>query len=255
MDNVIKSLLKLSEEELMSAKTQYKKGIYHKSLFLFQQSVEKAYKAIALDSRQIELTDLKKIGHDYIKLLKKSLNALPQDTRGKMLTDSIKLFEDKEPFDSEDVFKELALMGRSDFFYLTEETIEYFLKLIAVHKKYILKSDFSSLPELVNSSNKLTSEELAQFQAEHQKGFSKQQLKTMALFQSHCVTLQIIGFMTSPHSEQTRYPLQVSNYKCPTEIYTIDFSLIKHQKKIMKMAGDSIKFIKAHCPTTETQAE
>jgi HEPN domain-containing protein len=254
MDNVIISLLKLSEEELTTAKDQYKKGIYHKSLFLFQQSVEKAYKALALDTRQIELTDLKKIGHDYVKLLKKSLSGLPENTRGKLLTDNLDLLKIEEPVDGTEIYNGLMQMSRADFFNLPEEMIEYFLQLIAANKKMISKSDFSYLVDIVNSSNKLTAEELEAFNIDHEKGYSPEELKTMALFQSHGVTLQFIGLMTSPHSEQTRYPLQENNYKCPTEIYTIELPLIKHQEKLMKMAGEAIKFIKLHCPTQEAKA-
>ncbi len=253
MDKIVTSLLKISGEELATAKTEYKKGVYHKSLFLFQQAVEKAYKALALDTRQIGLDDLKKVGHDYVKLLKTSLKNLPEDLRTEAFAYNAELFNYSDPLEENEIYIELMRLGRTDFFNMTDEDINNYLKYISKYKRLAFKSNFSNLADIVTRSNKLSAEELAEFLAEQQSGFTTEQLKVMTMFQSHGVTLQLLGLMTSPHSEQTRYPLEHNDYKCPTEIYTMDFPLIKHQNKLMKMADDSIKFIKTHCPMSTSQ--
>lgn len=251
MDKIVVSLLKISSDELMSARTEYKMGIYHKSLFLFQQSIEKAYKALAIDTRQINVSDLRNVGHDYVKLLKTSLNSLPANVKNQVVDDSKELFDDDEQLSGEEIFAEVNKLARTDFFNLSEDDIKYYLTYLNKCKRVASKSNFANLTQLAIDSNKLTDSERLEAVTEQMNGYSEEQIKLMIMFQCSGLTLQILALFTSPHSEQTRYPLEHNDYKCPTEIYTKDFPLIKHQKKLMKMAQEAIDFLKLHCPVSQ----
>src|SRR5688572_24002708 len=107
MEATINSLMTIAEDELKAAKLLYSKGIYHKSLFLFQQANEKAYKASALISGHIGLNDLTKVGHDFIKLLKKGTESMNTEAREKALDLVRESYKLEEDVTQEDIFNQI----------------------------------------------------------------------------------------------------------------------------------------------------
>ena len=67
-------LLEISEQDLIASKILYDKELYPQSLFYLQQSAEKLTKYIGLTNNVITKNDLlKSIGHNSIKIYKKSM--------------------------------------------------------------------------------------------------------------------------------------------------------------------------------------
>jgi HEPN domain-containing protein len=71
---LISDLIKLSESDLKSSRILYYSGQYPQSVFLFQQSTEKANKAIGLMGEFLKPNQLLGIGHDQVKVYKKGIN-------------------------------------------------------------------------------------------------------------------------------------------------------------------------------------
>ena len=254
MEHVIESLIQLSSEELAIAKSLYKKGNYHKSLFLFQQSVEKAYKAVGLDSKSIVLTDLRKIGHDYVELLKLTFRGMSSNTRIKIIDGNADILNVEPPNNEEEIYSAIMQSARADFFNLKEEEIQELLNILSTYKKNISSADamlnnLLFIKDVAVSSGKLNNEQLMELQSLKISDMDKKDQKKLIQYQTYSLNLQMLGLMTSPHSEQTRYPLSTNNYQCPTKIYTIDFPLIKHQPQLMKIAGEAIKFMGKTIPS------
>ncbi|MGZ3862425.1 MAG: HEPN domain-containing protein [Bacteroidia bacterium] len=239
-EKAIASFLKLAESELSVARYLYEIENYHKSLYMFQQSVEKAYKADALITRQIQLTDLENVRHDYVRLLEKSLNSLPPDTQNKVITDVFNYYG--EEVDAASVMNTIERSNRFEFFTLTNEQIDYFINLIKQQKEMFSQIDLSLYIDAAISANKFSAEEIKNLQ----NTFNEEGKKEARIFLGHSVTLQYIGLMTSAHSDHTRYPNKRTGYTCPTEIYTIEMPLVRRQKELMEMASESINFIKTN---------
>lgn len=251
-DKVFGSLVKVAKSDIESAIILYNKGNYYNSMFLFQQAVEKGYKASALITKQLTLLDLKKVGHDYIKLLKKVVNEGFQGSKHPIDPIVYKIAAEDVELDTEDVHSTIGEAKRDEFFDLTEQDIEMFLNLISVQKTRL--PDLFSLalgnPEFmtqVETYTNLTRDESDQGKAE----FLNQSVEETKVFYQllhHVFTLNILGILTSPHSEQARYPsynTSDSTFACPSEIYNESMPLVKNQMKLMLLAQESINFLKS----------
>jgi HEPN domain-containing protein len=68
-----KAWLELALDDLKSAKVLHLNTHYRTSYFLFQQAVEKAYKAFALINNMGDEESFKNVGHDQFKILRKKI--------------------------------------------------------------------------------------------------------------------------------------------------------------------------------------
>lgn len=246
MEKTIISLMTIAEDELKGAKILYSKGIYHKALFLFQQANEKAYKASALITGQIQLADLKYVGHDFFRLLKKAAETMNIETKEKVVALVKKPYNLNEEVSTEDIFNEVDNAKRGDFFNLDEEEIRYYIKNINKFRRASKSMlDKNALLELTEMSNKISLKDKEGFVEYLNSNDADVGLLNIQNTISNFNVFYIIGIMTSPHSEQSRYPFGTGkNLMCPTQIYTKDFPLVKHQRRLMNLCNASIIDVK-----------
>lgn len=63
MDEMIPKLLEIAESDLEASNTLYEKGFYPQSVYMLEQSVEKANKALGLFTGIIDSSQLKDVSH------------------------------------------------------------------------------------------------------------------------------------------------------------------------------------------------
>ena len=134
----------------------------------------------------------------------------------------------------------------------TEAEIEVYFTAIGKYKR-MNKALYGTL----NGRKKIVEMSKAKFPftPEQLESFEKETLDLTNSFSgiestlNHCFTVGMLGMITSPHSEQARYTFFDSTtyeYTCPIETYNISLPIIKHQKKMIKMAARSIQYFKAY---------
>lgn len=255
MENYVSSLIKIASNDLKSAKILYKKEFYAQSLFLLQQSIEKTYKAIGLLTRQIDIQELKDVSHDYIKMLKKGLSCINETALEKIITSEIKKFDNNSEGEPRGVIDLINRTKNKEFFNLSEEDIQNIFESIKKYKRinYPLKyTKTKNLLELYNAAmqNKnLTVQEINEIQElinNTNEGLSKVESINCYYFITNFYTLNLMGLITSPNFEQSRYPIIQNNgidVNCPTELYLKETPIIKNQKVIIRYVEKAIKFL------------
>ena len=250
MEDIINSLIKIADADLKSAKLLYENKSYYNSLFLFQQAMEKSYKATGLLIGQLDLIGLRLVGHDYIKLLKKTVKDGFAGTQHYLDSTFYKMIAEDIDITTNEIEATMSSVKRDIFFDLTDEALVFFVKLIDNQQDYITHT-FETIVESpdffrkLQDAGQLTQDDIDSLKTSN---FQSVEEKTaMLTFSKHLITFNILGLITSPHSEQTRYPfLNNGSVSCPTEIYTMDMPIIKHQMKLMLIAEASINYFRNH---------
>lgn len=246
------SLIRKAELDLLAAKLLYKRKDYSNSLFLFQQAVEKAYKAAGIKTGQISINDLTVVGHNFLKMLKISLKPISNNNIVEISNwwqDSIKSEENI----TEEQLTEITPSDRQFFFQLNETEISNLLKQITHYKKNIKKTlnkpeGIKMLLQLAKESGRFSALELEAIYQENSNEIANSDTNEISDYLGHVFALQILGLITTAHSEQTRYPFTNKNdysVKCPIEIYTQDMPLIKNLTKLFRIANKAIKSLKS----------
>lgn len=249
LETIITSLITIAEKDLESAVLLYDNGNYYNSLFFFQQAIEKAYKASALLTRQIGLSELKYVGHDYIKLLKKCIKDGFAGTQHALDPIFFNMVAEDVDISKDDIESTMSTIKRDAFFNLTETDLDFFLKLIENQQEY-LKTAFTTMignPDFIKQISNSGQLNQSDIEALSQSSPQDQDKDEMLVMINHVFTLNILGLITSPHSEQARYPFynhSDATVSCPTEIYNQNMPVIKHQVKLMKMAEHAINYLK-----------
>ena len=255
MEKYISSLIKIANNDLISSKILYKKKLYPQSLFLLQQSIEKSYKAVGLLTRQINIDDLKDVGHDFIKMLKKGFNSIQGTAKERIISSGIKKIDKSIVDKPEEIINSLNETKNKEFYNLSESQIQSYFDLISKLKrtqyplKYTKKNNLIELYNAAMQNKNLTSDEIKGIQElinSTTSGLSKEDSVNLYNFMNNFYALNIIGLITSPNFEQSRYPLIKDNHidvNCPNEVYTSETPIIKNQRTIMRHAEKAIKFL------------
>lgn len=252
MKEVLKSFISIAESDINSALMLYKKGNYANSLFMLQQSVEKAYKVAGVLTHQLLPNDVKKIGHDYLNLLRISLNKSNPELTDLSLTTAVDFGIFDADVDSHAITTTMNTIKRANLFNTSESEIEEYFKGISKYKRMN-----KTLYHTLKGRKKIIEMSKAKFPftPEHFESFERETLDLtnsmtdVENLLNHTFTVGMLGMITSPHSEQARYPFFDSTtfeYTCPIATYNINLPIIKHQKKMMKMAAGSIQYFKAY---------
>lgn len=244
MEKMAKILLNLAESEINCAIGLYCTN-HAKSLYLFQQAVEKAYKATGLLTGHICVEELKDIGHDYVRLLKRTMK-LYANIEPEVKCKVAAVFDPSESNNIENDFEINDNLKRSDFFIITGEKLLDILSMISRAKGSLLDKGI----DLETTQNILF------FSKEAEKGalesitnideFSKDELqmfmKSVSEGAYYGMVLNILGLITSPHSETTRYPfINDAILVDPNGFYTINLPLIKNQMDFMLLGQEAIQ--------------
>lgn len=250
MNRTIISLIKKADLDLSASKVLFKKQDFSNSLFLFQQAVEKGYKAGGLLTRQISIDQLNLVGHNFLKMLKFTLSGVTSD--GLALTANLRqeLLGTDDYVENE--FQNINPSDRHKFFDLNENEILDLLNQINSFKKNLKKilanpQGVSGILELAKQSGKLTEVEKSGIDSEDPNQIALSDTSKTSELLGQIFALQILGLITTAHSEQTRYPFTDKlslSVKCPTEIYTADMPVIKNLKKFFKLADKAIFALK-----------
>lgn len=254
-EEYIYSLIKIANNDLACAKILYRKKFYPQSLFLLQQAIEKSYKAIGLITNKIDIPESKNVSHDYMKLLRKVLLNYQDVEKERIISLSLKALGKNYSDNPKNIIKEIENTSNKEFFNLSESEIEEFFALLKKYKRKMnplkftkvknLKEDYElALLNKYNSPAEVA--EINKIIASTNDGLNKEESIFMVNFQKHSFALHIVGLITSPNFEQSRYPiLKIDNtgINCPIEIYTDETPIIKKQKEIMQITEKAIKFL------------
>jgi hypothetical protein len=249
MQKILASLINTSILDLESAKVLYSQKLYHTSLFCFQQSMEKAYKTSALVTGQIQLSELRSIGHDYFNLLKKTFQSTFFENGNAGHTMVFGFLFDGADISKDEVDNTINESNRKAFFSMTENDLKNFINSFSAikqqandlffsnigHEKFLAIANSSPQPNLAGTDNPVVLQP------------DDLNLEAIRTFTNHIITIHMLGILTSPHSEQARYTFfdkDGSNIKSPVEIYTMDMPIIKNLEYLMNMAEEAISYLK-----------
>lgn len=237
---VANSLFSIAEEELQCSKLLYRNKKYSKSLYMFQQSVEKLNKACALLLQHIKIDELPKVGHSFSKLLIKSIDSYSPESRIH-INQLMNVWD--ETINEEEIYSDIKSLKNEDHFYLSQSAFDELFQEIKNYRKFLKKT----------MSNKTSVDIIAQIAIASGKGpeienvesmpsFTKDEVKDIVEILIQNFSINLLGMITSPHSEQTRYPFidKSNSVKCPIKIYTLNFPLIENLSKLIKIAEKAL---------------
>jgi hypothetical protein len=254
-ESYINSLIMVASGDIKASKTLYKKELYPQSLFLLQQAIEKAYKAIGLITRQISVSDLRSVSHDFIKMLKRGFGNINESSRSELVKNQIKKFDKTNSLENENIEAELSMIQNKDFFNLNNEDIQFIFTLLKAlnRSNYPLKltktKHLIEIYRLASQSSSLTDEEQIELQDlidSTTNGLSKEESIKAYHLKNYTTTLNLFGLLTSPNFQHARYPMpdsDNSSITCPTNIFQIDTPIIMNMPYILRHSEKAIKFL------------
>lgn len=271
-------LRNIAELDLKAAKVLNEKELYPQSIFYFQQSVEKANKAFALITNQVEEKDLlKEIGHETIIIYQKSIKH--QIKRYEQLKENLKRIPELkktkflENFDVNRNLRQLDLnlseiytikKDKKELIYISQFEIRRILKEIESANKELEKakkkiSDFkitdrvwnkmkTEMLELYNSLSKYNPLQIEEAKNNLQnkdmkllvERYIKSLIEPMNIIPLS-ISLYYMAIVTLPHSSLTRYP---QNDLTPLEIYTKKLPVVKMLPKLIEVQANVLSELK-----------
>jgi len=260
--NNIENWIELSISDLNSSKLLYKNKHYRTSYFLFQQAVEKANKAYGLFNGIITEDEIKKIGHDQLKIYRKSIIA-----ERKNIQELITSMEPYPKIKNHEIVKNINLEtynnNLNNGLQVIDDLRNYDLVKIPIYclnnMIKILKDIEKSKIVIPRNSNLIFEDRILKLVDWIGKFETTEANETKINFEiivkdkkkseefynfiierlPFCVDLTFIAYdfyfctlITIQHSSLTRYPMDELN---PLEIYTEKLSLIKKQYDFMNL--------------------
>lgn len=272
---IIKELLQTAKTDLESSSVLYERLLYQQSIFLFQQSVEKAIKVFALTlNPAITENDLKKrIGHDSITVYEE-LTKLQMNSYGscKELFDkfpSLKGISIYKDFDIEKDKKQLELYlseikevktQKRKLIEISIEEIQNYITMIAELKKEInnFKSTLMNNPIPENIQDAAKNEALKAIDCISKDDpnaiaaknfFNNVDMKKLLegafkyiyfpLFDIMITYLSLyyLAVVTLPHAVLSRYP---QDGFTPSKLYTKDLPIVEMLPELIEIQKDAI---------------
>lgn len=266
---LISDLLKLSETDLKSSRILYYSGHYPQSVFLFQQSTEKANKVIGLMGEFLQPNQLFKVGHDQMKVYSRGINKqikLIEELNEKLepfneaknhplisgfnfpdlpqqLTDGIAAFDElkKSTLNGED------LDGLMDILW---ELREFHLELPGDFNEQVINQlyqvgDWLSTFGVTGQQQRLELENWMNLK-ENQTDLIKilrQILETAVEFGQTVSSLALLAIIMNEHSSTPRYP---TNGKSPFQLYHAKNPLITRLPELSDFAEQYITTLKKY---------
>jgi len=265
--NYFIELLDISKSDLDSSRILYRHGHFPQSYFLFQQSVEKANKAFGLMTGVIKEDELLNLGHDQIKIFKKSVKSSE-----KMLDDHRKLIEPFDKITNHEFYKGLKIQETTDKIKKADRAFDSFrnLDLVRIDKETV-DSFINDLNSIRNEKIVLTDDkdqevidhlkkcadwigEFGTEEAVRQKNeilamlndqnlrseyFNaiKQMLPILVDMTFINMTLYLFGILTMQHSSRTRYIVGDAR---PSDIYVRDLPVIEKLLEMTDILDDGL---------------
>lgn len=264
--------------DLQAAKVLHENELHPQSIFYFQQSVEKANKAFALITNQVEEKDLlKEIGHESINIYQKSIQH--QIKRYEQLKENLKRIPELkktkflENFDINRNLRQLDLnlseiykikKDKKELIYISQWEIRRILKEIKSaneelekSKKKIsnfkitdrvwnkMKKEMLELYDSLSKYNPLQIEEAKNnLQSNDMKLLVERYIKSLIEPMSIIplsISLYYLAIVTLPHAIIARYP---QNGLTPVNIYTIKLPIVRMLPELINVQANVLKELK-----------
>lgn len=261
--------IKIAISDLKSSQLLYANKHYRTSYFFFQQSVEKANKALFMMSSDLEEKDLKNVGHNQIKVYRRKLveqekevgstiniiSSLPNEIKNHELMG----FEvmQKNQSNLQELIKSFDGLHNLDLIYVGAPVLKKMYKQIkdveAINFKIKkvpdseLKNLLLKMKELADKVNTPEAQELKKdydgYLSDDKKfkEFSNALKKIWAIYLNNIFigsTLYMCSLITIQHSSISRYPEDDLN---PFEIYNLRLPLAKKQPLFMELLDDVLR--------------
>ncbi len=257
MNEVIK-WINIAKSDIKSSKILLENGCYSQSYFYFQQASEKANKAYWLFDGTLDESQLKKIGHNQFKPLRKNLVSekdkidylkafeaktdmlfnspllenIDIDEYESRLNESLKFidrFKKQSSFDfkEEELFgilknleelKEIKIDIPENFSDIFKQKLKEQIAWLKKFKTQEADEQADLTSEIVNDQNKF----------KDQLGLVKDLVDKIGVLLYISSTLTFCSILTVQHSNSTRYPQEL-NGQSPIDVYTNDLAIIKNQ--------------------------
>lgn len=253
MEEIISSLIVNAKNNLNASKLLFENRLYSESIFMLQQSIEKANKAIALMSNLISITDLYNIKHNQLKILRKTLNNLNLNSNDKVF-DAV--FAHIHPTESlvdekEDIIKTISNLSLNELYNLSDERINQLLNklddsLTSFPEIFKTKENRDLILQKALENSNLTNESIQQIKQlmSDDSGY-KFNPDEIVIINAYII-FTLLGLLTCPHAEQSRYPTFDEfgkNVICPTSVYNENYKLILYYKRIIQTAEIGIEIL------------
>ena len=268
MNEVIK-WIDIAKSDIKSSKILLENGCYSQSYFYFQQATEKANKASWMLDGSLKESQLKSIGHNQFKPLRKNLISQKDNI------DYLKLLESKLDFISENPFlkqvdveeykenlevsiKSIDKLKNQDLFDFDESELDEILEMLEELKtsKLELQEGFSEkiksllidyatwLKKFNSEQTNSEADELFQLLDNDEKfqdylKMIEQLLASMEVLIYTSYTFYFCSILTIQHSNSTRYPQELDG-KSPLQVYNRSLEIIKKQHKFLNYLDDAL---------------
>ena len=267
--NEVTKWINIAKSDIKSSKILLENGCYSQSYFYFQQASEKANKAYWLFDGTLDESQLKKIGHNQFKPLRKNL------VSEKNKIDYLKDFEEKSGFLlNSPLFKNVDIDKYQDrlneglkfidrfekrkiFDFREEELVEMLEALeqfkeikfempenISDYVEQILKDQIVLLKKFKTENADEQAKILSNTLNDHNK-FSEYLKLVKELFDRIGIllyvssTFRFCSILTVKHSNSTRYPQELDG-KSPINVYNDDLLIIKKQKDFLACLDEAL---------------
>lgn len=278
-------LLEIAKMDLQASKVLYENRLYSQAIFYFQQSVEKANKAFALITNQVDEKELpKKIGHEPIKIYEKNIKQ--QKDKHEQLNQNLKNFPElkeistfknlnnRREFRQFDLYlsylKEIK-QEKNELIFMSSWDIRRFLKEIKLTKINLQKDMLNISKFKITKRDWMKAEknflELYNFALKYNPVYAEEMkddfkqidikkieeiLKNLSVqihtTSSILISLYHLAIITLPHSTITRYPL---NGLSPIKIYNKKLSIVKKLPELIEVHDNTLDELKIFAKETK----
>ncbi|EDP94728.1 HEPN domain-containing protein [Kordia algicida OT-1] len=267
--NEVTKWINIAKSDIKSSKILLENGCYSQSYFYFQQASEKANKAYWLFDGTLDENQLKKIGHNQFKPLRRNI------VSEKNKIDYLRDFEEKSGFLlNSPLFKNVDIDKYQDklneglkfidrfkkrkiFDFREEELVEMLETLegikeikfempenISDYLKQILKDQIELLQKFKTENADEQAHNLSNILNDHNK-FSeclklvKEFLDGIGILLYVSSTFRFCSILTVRHSNSTRYPQELDG-KSPIDVYNDDLFIIRKQKDFLARLDEAL---------------
>lgn len=257
---IVKDLLRISESDLKASRILYYSSLYPQSVFLFQQSCEKANKALGVTLGILDPKKVGQFGHDQIQIYQSGvsqqielLNSVPWEKLIYPL--AVEAGIDQLPSDMknlnlflEEVKKESTSVPNSnDLDFVLEsiwKTEDYSLD-IPKNISHLLKESIPQIKEYFNSLNLDIGKDIKEFESylsneknQYELNNALEKILDYTLkFGKAILTLSLLSIVTQKHSTTPRYP---TLSKTPFKLYNSRSPIIKSLPEFQDALENSI---------------
>lgn len=257
-NDVYREWIAIAKNDLKAAKILYESGEFRMSYYCFQQSSEKASKAMALRIGLVKPEELKKeIGHDATKVYEKiveqlyeGLAAVPDllnrfNATEHLLAEELKKGEWQNK--TKDFLENLKKLRKKQLTHITTKELNQYLDII-----YDLEEEVTALlwqpPEdMLDIIDQLQPwlqqlhlnifESLNHMSREKKIKLVRQLIKLIGEMLFVGVSLYCCAVMTMNHNHTTRYPLKNMT---PLKLYSGRFPAVRKQREFMLLLEESM---------------